>query len=183
METTHKSSSANKAVQHDSLLEEFFVDELKDIYWAEKALIDALATLEKAAHSPTLKDAFTKHSQQTTTQISRLEQIFTILGLKAVAVKCEAMKGIIEEGETIIDETESGTATRDVGLIMAAQKAEHYEIATYGGLAQLAKTLGKKDIADLLEITLNEEKETDRLLSEIAEKSIHYQAIQEQEKK
>ena len=108
--------------------------------------------------------------------MERLEQVFEIFGAKAQAKKCDAMAGIIEEGKGIVEETEKGTATRDVGLILAAQKVEHYEIATYGGLAQLATTLGLEDVADLLRQTLEEEKETDVKLTEIAESNVNYEA-------
>lgn len=165
----------------DSMLKEFFVDELKDIYWAEKHIVTTLPKMQKAATSEELKNAFQTHTEQSKTHVSRLEQAFETLGEKAQAKKCEAMAGIIEEGKGIIEETEKGTATRDVGLILAAQKVEHYEISTYGGLAQLATTLGLSEVADLLKQTLQEEKDTDHLLSEIAESSVNYQASEETE--
>jgi ferritin-like metal-binding protein YciE len=163
----------------DSMLLEFFTDELKDIYWAEKALTRALPKMQKAATSAELQAAFANHLTQTVEQVARLEQVFELLEEKAQAKKCDAMAGIIQEGEGIIEDTEEGTATRDVGLVLAAQKAEHYEISTYGGLAQLARTLGRDDIAELLETTLEEEKETDILLTEIAEAGINYKASTE----
>lgn len=181
METTRKKSSATNTAHSDALLEEFFVTELKDIYWAEKHLVKALSKMEKAANSSKLKEAFMQHGQVTSNQVARLEQVFSMLGEEAVAKKCEAMNGLIDESQSIIDDTESGTATRDVGLILAAQKVEHYEIATYGGLAQLAKTLGRDEIANLLQQTLKEEKETDVLLSQIAEKDINYQAVEDRQ--
>jgi ferritin-like metal-binding protein YciE len=165
----------------DSMLRAFFIDEVKDVYWAEKHITKALPKMEEAATSQKLKDAFTDHLRQTETHISRLEQVFEILGEEAEGKKCDAMAGIVEEGEGIIDETESGTATRDVGLILAAQKVEHYEISTYGGLAQLATTLGLTDVASLLKETLEEEKETDQLLTQIAEGGVNYKAARETE--
>ena len=126
-------------------------------------------------------DGCEEHLQQTQTHVERLEQAFEILGKKAQAKKCDAMAGIIEEGNGIVEETEKGTATRDVGLILAAQKVEHYEIATYGGLAQLATTLGLDDIADLLNQTLEEEKQTDVRLTEIAESDVNYAAAEEEQ--
>ena len=108
-----------------------------------------------------------------------LEQVFELLGEKAQAKKCEAMEGITKEGDGIVEETEDGAATRDVGIILAAQKVEHYEISTYGGLAQLATTLGLEDVAGLLRETLAEEKEADSLLTQIAEESINYEAAEE----
>jgi ferritin-like metal-binding protein YciE len=163
---------------HSALLE-FFTDEIKDIYWAEQHLTKAIPKMEKAATSEELKEAFATHLEQTQGHVGRLEQVFELLDLKAQAKKCDAMEGILKEGESIIDDTVEGTATRDVGLILAAQKVEHYEISTYGGLTQLAKTLGRDDIAKLLGETLAEEKETDELLTEIAEDSINYQSAEE----
>jgi ferritin-like metal-binding protein YciE len=113
--------------------------------------------------------------------VRRLEQVFEMLGKKAQAKKCDAMEGITMEAQTVMEETEKGTATRDVALIMAAQKAEHYEIATYGGLVQLAKTIGQEDIANILHETLEEEKEADQTLTDIAENNINYQAATEPE--
>ena len=164
----------------DSMLEDFFIDELKDIYWAEKHLVKTLPKMEKAATSEELKKAFSGHLETTKEHVSRLEQVFEMLGKKAVGKKCEAMAGITKEGEDIIDETEKGTATRDVGLILAGQKVEHYEIATYGGLAQLAKTLSHNDVAKILEKTLAEEKEADELLTSVAESSVNYEAAEEE---
>lgn len=183
MATTAKSVSRKQSKSEDpkSALLNFFVDEVKDIYWAEKHLIKALPKMKKAASSPELQDAFETHLQQTQEHVTRLEEVFNLLGEKPQAKKCEAMEGLIEEGETIIEDTEDGSATRDVGLIVAAQKVEHYEIATYGGLAQLAKTLGRDDIKNILGTTLTEEKETDELLTEIAENNINYEASEEEE--
>src|SRR6478735_172798 len=164
---------------NDSMLKSFFEDELKDIYWAEKNIVKTLPKMKKAATSEKLQQAFESHLQQTQTHVERLEQAFEILGRKPQAKKCDAMAGIIEEGKGIIEETEKGTATRDVGLILAAQKVEHYEISTYGGLAQLATTLGLTDVADILRQTLQEEKETDQLLTQIAESNVNYEAAVE----
>ncbi len=163
----------------DSLLQELFLDSLQDIYYAEKAITKALPKMQKAATSSELMDAFETHLQQTQQQITRLEQVFASIGEEPEGKKCEAIEGIIKEGETIMSETDEGTSTRDVGLILAAQKVEHYEIASYGGLRQLAVTLGYNEAADLLQQTLDEEKETDLLLTGIAENSINYQAAQE----
>ena len=135
------------SLRGDSMLEEFFKDEIKDIYWAENHIAKALPKMAKAATSPELADAFTTHLEQTRVQIERLDQVFELLGEKPKAKKCDAMEGILAEGESIISDTEKGTATRDVGLrSWSAQKVEHYEISTYGGLAQLARTLGKDDV-------------------------------------
>jgi len=111
--------------------------------------------------------------------VERLEQIFGTLGLDPDTTKCEAMDGLVDEGEEIIDDTDEGTAQRDVGLIFAGQKVEHYEIASYGGMVSLAKTLGYDDAAVLLAMTLSEEKAADALLTEIAENNVNYQAATE----
>jgi ferritin-like metal-binding protein YciE len=163
----------------DSRLHEFFLDELKDVYGAEKQIVKALPKMQDAATSPELIQAFEEHLDVTNTQIARLEEIFENLGESADSKKCEAMKGILDEGEQIIKDTDKGTATRDVGLILAAQKVEHYEIATYGALLQLAHTMGHTEVAELLEATLDEEKEADLKLTEIAENKINYQASEE----
>ncbi len=177
---TTASKSAN-AAEGNSSLQEFFLESLKDIYYAEKAIVKALPKMKKAATSDALKTAFEEHTVVSKEQVARLEQVFEILGEKAKAKKCEAIEGIITEGESIIEDTTEGTLTRDVGLIMAAQKVEHYEIATYGGLRQLAETLGYSDAVELLQATLDEEKETDVLLTSIAENDINYQASEEDE--
>jgi len=183
-----KSTAVRRASQprgnagtEDSKLKEYFVDELKDIYWAEQKLVKTLPKLQKAATSDELQTAFSNHLKETQIQVQRLEKAFRILGEKPVAKKCDAMQGIAEEGSSVIQDTDKGTATRDVALIMAGQKAEHYEIATYGGLVQIAHTLGHEDVAELLQQTLEEEKNADRKLTEIAENSINYEAAGEKE--
>jgi ferritin-like metal-binding protein YciE len=165
------------------MLEDFFVDALKDIYWAEKALTKALPKMAKSATSQELKEAFDQHLEVTKKQIGRLEDVFNQLGKKAQGKKCEAMQGLVDESETIISETKDDTFTRDAALIIAAQKVEHYEIASYGGLVQLARTMNKNGIAKVLEITLNEEKSADELLTRVAEKSINVEAAEEESEK
>jgi uncharacterized protein (TIGR02284 family) len=160
----------------NSKLMQFFVNELKDLLWAERELAETLPDMAEAATSPELKTAFTNHLTETETHVTRLEQIFGILGLEPDTTKCDAMAGIIEEGDGIISDTEEGTAQRDVGLIFAGQKAEHYEIASYGGMISLAKTLGYYEIAELLVLTIDEEKSADALLTEIAENHVNYDA-------
>lgn len=167
--------------QGNTQLEKYFHDALKDIYWAEKHLTKALPKMQKAATTDQLKSALEEHLVQTQEHISRVEQVFEMLGKKAQAKKCEAMEGIVKEGESIVEETEDGSMTRDVGIIMAAQKVEHYEIATYGGLVTLAKTMGLEEAASILSQTLEEEKQTDAGLSEIAENNINWEAEQEDE--
>src|SRR4051812_36983160 len=149
--------TAQKPMSDSNMLMELFTDEIRDIYWAEKHLVKTLPKMQKAANSEELANAFADHLEVTKTHVTRLEQVFEILGKKAQGKKCDAMEGITKEGESIIDETVKGTSTRDVGLIMAAQKVEHYEIATYGGLKQLATTLGLEEISDILNETLEEE--------------------------
>ncbi len=164
-----------------SMLECFFIDELKDIYWAEKHLTKALPKLKKASTSEELANAFEDHLQVTHGHITRLEEVFELMGQKAQAKKCDAMEGIVKEGESVIEDTEEGTATRDAALIFAAQKAEHYEIATYGTLAQLANNMGRPDVAKLLHETLDEEKDADVSLTKIAVSQINAMAEQEVE--
>jgi ferritin-like metal-binding protein YciE len=179
--TSRSQGAESQGAEKDGMLEEFFKDEIKDIYWAEKHLVKTLPKMAKAATSPELKEAFTNHLEETKGHVERLEQVFEILEEKPQAKKCDAMDGITKEGDGIIEETETGTATRDVGLILAGQKVEHYEISTYGGLAQLARNLGRDDVAELLELTLAEEKEADKLLTTVAEESVNYEAAQEKE--
>lgn len=176
-----KSAQKGGSAQGNTQLEKFFLDSLKDIYWAEKALTKALPKMQKAATTSELQMAIEEHLGQTMEQVTRLEQVFEALGEKAQAKKCEAMEGLIKEGESIIEETEDGSMTRDVGIIMAAQKVEHYEIATYGGLVSLAQTLGNEEVAEILSTTLEEEKQTDENLTEIAENNINWEAEQEGE--
>lgn len=175
---TTDSSGAGKG---NSQLEVFFHDSLKDIYWAEKQLTKALPKMQKAATTEQLKTAIGEHITQTQTQVERLDQVFELFGWTPQAKKCDAMEGLIKEGQGIVEETEDGSMTRDVGIIMAAQKVEHYEIATYGGLVQLAKTMGQDEAADILAETLEEEKQTDEGLTQIAENDINWQAEQEGE--
>jgi ferritin-like metal-binding protein YciE len=172
-------SKSSGTESNGSKLEEFLHDELKDIYWAEKHLVKTLPKLQKAAGSSELQQAFAEHLEQTKEHVTRLENVFELLGHKAEAKKCDGMEGVTKEGEHIIEETEDGTATRDVGLILAAQKVEHYEIATYGTLARLARVLGKNEVADILEKTLGEEKVTDMNLTQIAESNVNYESSQE----
>ncbi|REC47340.1 ferritin-like domain-containing protein [Chryseobacterium pennipullorum] len=169
----------NKNEMKNSSLHKFFVSSLKDIYFAENAIIDALTKMEEAATTEELKEAFEDHQLQTKKHVSRLEKVFRLIDEKPEKKECEAIKGIIKEGEEIIKSTEEGSMTRDAALIIAAQKVEHYEIATYGGLAQLAITMGHDKVADLLETTLQEEEDTDYNLTEIAETFINFDAEQE----
>jgi ferritin-like metal-binding protein YciE len=159
-------------------LRDLFKDELKDIYWAEKALTKAIPKLIKNATSPQLQTALKEHLTVTQQQVIRLEQVFESIGAKAAAKKCEAMDGLIREAEEIMESTEEG-AVRDAGIISAGQKVEHYEIATYGTLRTFATILNEEDAASLLEETLKEEKEADEKLTEVAESSINIEAWRE----
>ncbi len=178
--TTAKTGQQAESSQQDPMLMKLFHDELKDIYWAEKHLVKSIPKLIKAAGAGSLKEALTDHLEVTKGHVMRVEEVFDMLGLKAQAKKCEAMEGLGKEAEGLIEDTEAGTATRDAGLIMAAQKVEHYEIATYGGLATLAKTMGLEDAAAVLAGILEEEKEADEKLTEIAENDINMQAANEE---
>ncbi|WP_026977641.1 ferritin-like domain-containing protein [Flavobacterium tegetincola] len=165
-----KSTAAEK-------LRELFVDSLKDIYWAEKALTKAIPKMAKNATSAKLTEGLTAHLVETEEQISRLEKVFELIGEKAVAKKCDAMDGLIEEGKSIMEETEVG-AVRDAGIIAASQKIEHYEIATYGTLAAWAKTLGEEEAAALLVESLLEEKNADQTLTDAAYNDINFDAME-----
>lgn len=177
--TMMPSSKKNMREKGTAPLEKFFIDSLKDIYYAEQKLITAIPKMEKAATTEELKEAFTDHLHQTQKHVKRLEKVFNLIGKKAEGKKCEAIEGITKEAENIIDETDEGTMTRDAALIIAAQKVEHYEIATYGGLVQLALTMGLKEVADILDSTLMEEEDTDHKLTEIAESHINMDADHE----
>ena len=157
----------------------FFVEELKDIYWAENHLAKALPKMQKAATSKELASAFEQHIEDTNLHIQTLEQVFILLDEKPAAKKCDAMAGLIAEAESIIDDTSSGTMIRDAGLILAAQKVEHYEIATYGTLIEFAKNMNKSEVAQQLQFTLDNEKATDVALTVIATKFINESAAEE----
>ncbi|RZJ20288.1 MAG: ferritin-like domain-containing protein [Acinetobacter sp.] len=176
---TSKKPTGKTGKMEDSEFHEFFVDELKDIYWAEKHLAKALPKMQKAATSPELAAAFEKHTLETEQHITTLEQVFELLGEKAVAKKCDAMAGLLEEANGIIEDTDKGTMIRDAGLILAAQKVEHYEIATYGTLRTFASNMGHTDVEELLQQTLDNEKETDVALTTVAEGFVNEAAIQE----
>ncbi|AFD06594.1 YciE/YciF ferroxidase family protein [Solitalea canadensis] len=158
---------------------QFFIDELKDIYWAEKHLAKALPKMKKASTSPELATAFEKHSKETSDHITRLEKVFELLGKKATGKKCDAMVGLVTEAESILSDTESGSMVRDAGLILSAQKVEHYEIATYGTLKTFAANMGHNDVVKLLNETLENEKATDIALTKIAEGYINKKASKE----
>jgi ferritin-like metal-binding protein YciE len=160
---------------HVTTMEELFVDELRDLYNAEKQLIKALPKMAKAASSEHLRAAFEEHLQQTQGQVQRLEEIFENLGEKGTGKTCAAMEGLIKEGAEIASEAEEGPV-RDAGLIAAAQKVEHYEISGYGSARSHAHVLGHEDIVSLLQATEDEEKAADRKLNDLAEGGINEEA-------
>ncbi len=171
-------TSSGKTQDQGPLMQELFLDMLKDIYWAEKHLTKALPKMKKAATTEELQDCFDDHLAQTEEHVTRLEKAFELMGKKAQAVKCEAMDGLTKEADEMTEETEAGSLTRDVALIAAAQKVEHYEIATYGTLVQLASNMHLNEVATLLEETLKEEKAADSLLTDIAENNVNWQALE-----
>ena len=156
-----------------------FEHSLRDIYWAEKALTKAIPKMMKKATSRELVQALESHLGETEDQVQRVEQVFDIIGCKAVAKKCDAMDGLIKEAESIMKETKDG-AMRDAGIIAAAQKVEHYEIATYGTLRVFAHTLGLDDAAEVIESILEQEKAADLKLTEVAESTINIRAAEEE---
>jgi len=174
-----KSSSKEYGIEETKLLK-LFEDSLKDIYWAEKALTKAIPKMVKKATATELIDALENHLEETEQQVEKVEKVFEILGKKASAKKCEAMNGLIKEAEEIMKESEDG-AMRDAGIIAAAQKVEHYEIASYGTLRTFAQTLGLDDAASILEEILDEEKSADEKLTDVAVSTINMQAAEEME--
>lgn len=174
--TTNKNSAAEKESGKSQNLQDFFLDSLKDIYWAENALVKALPKMFDNATDQKLKTAIKTHLEQTKEHVKRLDKVFESIGEKAEGKKCKAMEGLLKEGDEILEETQEG-AVRDAGIIAASQKIEHYEIATYGTLAAFAKTLNHRPALDLLLKTLGEEKKADCLLSTIADTNLNSQAV------
>lgn len=177
--TKGKPASKEYAVEESQLMK-LFEDELKDIYWAEKALTKALPKMAKNATSDELVEAIENHLRETEDQIKKLERVFELIGKKAVAKKCEAMAGLVKEGEEIMKNTEKG-AMRDAGIISAGNKVEHYEIASYGTLKTFAQVLGQDEAAEILSEILEEEKNADATLTQIAESTINVEAAEEVE--
>lgn len=158
---------------------EFFIDELKDILWAEKALLKAMPKLRKAATGKELAASFDEQTKGTQAQIEVIEQVFDAMGEKPATKKCDAMEGLLAEAESIIEDTDKGTAIRDAGLILATQKCKHYEIATYGTLAALADAMAEKKVAKLLRTILTEQKDSDKELTVLAVESVNEDAAKE----
>ena len=177
---TRSKEKSNATGMQSSQLMKLFEDELKDIYWAEKALTKAIPKMIKNATSQELIDALTNHLSETEGQVTRVEKVFASIGRNAVAKKCEAMDGLIKEAAEIMESCDEG-AMCDAGIISAGQKVEHYEIASYGTLRQFAETLSLPDVVELLEATLNEEKAADEKLSEVAMSAVNVEAAEEEE--
>ena len=160
----------------NSMLKQFFIESLKDVYWAEKELVKALPRMAEAASTKELATAVNEHLAETETHVLRLEEVFDILDEAAAAKTCFAMQGLLKEADSIVEETDEGSITRDAAIIMALQKVEHYEIATYGSLVEYAKTLGHNDIHGILQATLEEERMADQGLTLIAQNKINWEA-------
>ena len=158
-------------------LEALLVDELKDLYSAEKQIVRSLPKIIKAVSTPELKEGLTNHLEETKNQVTRLEKIGELLGKKMTGKTCVGMKGVLEEGSEVLEDTEKGTV-RDAALIAACQRVEHYEMAGYGSARDFAKMLGQKEVAALLDETLAEEKNADKTLT-VASKQVNLQAKQE----
>jgi ferritin-like metal-binding protein YciE len=159
-------------------LQKLYTDELRDLYNAENQLLKALPKMAKAASSEDLKEAFEKHLEQTKGHVERLEQVFEELDEKPKGKTCRAMKGLIEEGSEILEQ-DGEESVRDAGIIVAAQKVEHYEIAGYGSARTFAHLLGQNKAADLLQTTLDEESETNEILNKLAESVVNPEALME----
>ncbi len=159
--------------------QELFEDQLRDVYYAEKLILRTLPKLAKKVQSEELSQAFKEHAEQTRTQVERLDQVFQELGKRARGKRCAAMEGLMAEADELMEEADE-SPVRDAGLLSCAQAVEHYEIARYGTLVAWAKKMGRDNIAELLEQTLNEEKETDEKLTELAESEINMQAAGEE---
>ena len=177
--STQKKSILKVSAMPSSQLMKLFEDELKDIYWAEKALTKAIPKMIKNATSPELVKALTSHLAETVEQVGRIEQVFESISKNATAKKCEAMVGLIKEAGEIMESCEAG-AMCDAGIISAAQKVEHYEIASYGTLRQFAETLGLDEAAELLQTTLDEEKAADIKLTQVAVTAVNIEAKEEE---
>jgi len=161
--------------KQEKTLSDLFEDTLKDVYFAEKKILTTLPKMAKAATNPELKAAFEKHRTETEGQVARLEQVFGIIDVKPTAKTCDAIMGIVKEGEGIIEEYK-GTAVLDAGLLAVAQAVEHYEISRYGTLKCWAGELGLDDAVELLDETLEQEKDTDEALTDLAESVVNMEA-------
>jgi ferritin-like metal-binding protein YciE len=157
-------------------LDEMILHFMQDIYYAERQIMKALPKMAKAAQSPELKAAFQTHREETQGQIERLQQAFEALGQRAKGVTCEAINGLIEECDELLEQAKEPSPVRDAGLVACAQAVEHYEMARYGSLVAWSKAKGLTDVAALLQQTLDEEKKTDALLSKLGNSDLNKQA-------
>lgn len=171
--TVEKATATNESstVNADSSLQQLFMGELKDTYWAENHLVKSLPKMIAAAGSAELRQALTQHLEETINQVARIEQAFELLGQKIAAKKCDAMEGLTMSGEHVIENTLTGTPVRDTGIIMSALKVENFEITTYTGLISVANALGKTDVADLLKQNLDEEIDASDLLMQLSQEA------------
>ena len=162
-------------------LQGLFVTELKDIYYAEKQAVDALGEQADASTTDEVRNAFLQHQEETRNQVARLEQVFSSIGVDVEEGSCDAIDGLVDDAQRVVSNTDSGSLTRDAGLIIAGQKIEHHEIASYGSVVTFAKVLGYNEAARLLEQTLQEEKNADKKLTSLAESFINSRAASEQD--
>ena len=160
-------------------MNDLFLHFLKDVYYAERQVSKALPKMAKAAQAPELRQAFMHHREETQHHIERLQKVFEALGKRAQGVTCEAINGIIEEGEELLDEMKQPSAVRDAGLVANGQAVEHYEMARYGSLIAWATTIGNQELVTLFQETLAEEKQADTLLNQLAGKEINQQAFKQ----
>jgi ferritin-like metal-binding protein YciE len=179
MKNTDSTSTVFSSEKESEKLKELFINGLKDVYWAEKQLVETLPLLAYSSTSDELRSAFEAHLADTEGHVGKIEKVFEQIGEQAEAKICPAIEGMIKEGNEVISRTTDGSFVRDSGLIMAAQKVEHYEIASYGSLRTLAGLLGYINEAQLLQSILDEESAADRKLTNIAEGYINKEALQE----
>jgi ferritin-like metal-binding protein YciE len=180
LNSTQNNKQTHRGIMKLDTLQQLYTDELRDLYNAENQLLKALPKMAKAASSEELKDAFEKHLEQTKGHVERLEEVFQELGEKPKGKTCRAMKGLIEEGSEILKQ-DGDESVIDAGIIVAAQKVEHYEIAGYGSVRTFAHLLGQNKAAELLQSTLDEESEANEVLNRIAESIINPEALMETE--
>lgn len=179
MKNNSKNFGSSDTEQEGNELRKLLLDGIRDLYWAETRLTKSLPTMAQAATSRGLTKAFETHLSETEEHVVRLERVFKLLDETAQGKKCQAMIGLVEEADEIIKSTKDGSLVRDCGLILAAQKVEHYEIASYGTLRTLAEILGYEEVADILQTTLNEEEAADSKLTQLAQSHINVAAAQE----
>jgi ferritin-like metal-binding protein YciE len=171
--------TGGSVTDNDEGLRGLFINELKGIYYAEKALVDNMPNMADAATTDQVRMAFQQHLEETRGQVARLERIFASVGVEPDSMTCNAIDGLADDADMVISSTEDGSLTRDAALIIAGQKVEHHEIAAYGSLHTLAQLLGYHEAAQLIEQSLQEEKNTDRKLTQLAESFVNERAKSE----